>query len=351
MQDGMLIIPRNDEATYWVRRSYERATDESLFSNIKPMRRFRDAAASIGKLPDEVYIETETVPIAMYERFHKYFPFKEVKPLDSQILYTRAVKSPYELSLLRQAGEMHRRVLEERIPKVLEEGMSESELASKLFSIMIEEGHHGVARFRMFDTDLALGHVAFGESSIYPTFFNGPGGNYGMSPAVPFWGSRENRLKKGDLIFIDVACGVDGYHTDKTMTYVYGMSIPKEAIEVHNRCVEIQNNIAGMLKPGAIPSEIYNHIIKSIDSGFLENFMGLGDRNVKFLGHGVGLHIDEYPVIANGFSEPIQEGMVIAIEPKKGIKKVGMVGIENTFIVTPKGGDCITGDNPGLITV
>ena len=79
--------------------------------------------------------------------------------------------------------------------------------------------------------------------------------------------------------------------------------------------------------------------------------MGFGNRKVKFLGHGVGLLIDESPVIAKGFDEPLQKGMVIALEPKKGIENLGMVGIENTFIVTAKGGECITGDNPGLIPV
>lgn len=79
--------------------------------------------------------------------------------------------------------------------------------------------------------------------------------------------------------------------------------------------------------------------------------MGFGNRHVKFLGHGIGLNIDEYPVLAKGFKEPLKENMVIALEPKKGIEGVGMVGIENTFIVTPEGGRCISGKNPGLILV
>ena len=130
---------------------------------------------------------------------------------------------------------------------------------------------------------------------------------------------------------------------------MFKKSLPNYAIEIHNKCVEIQNEIAKMLKPGAIPSEIYNKIMDDLEPEFLENFMGYGDRRVNFLGHGIGLLIDELPVIANGFNEPLDEGMVFAIEPKKGIKNIGMVGIENTFIVTPKGGECITGNNPGLI--
>ena len=155
----------------------------------------------------------------------------------------------------------------------------------------------------------------------------------------------------GDLVFVDIGCGVEGYHTDKTMTYMFGRPIPNEAIEIHHKCVEIQNKIAEMLKPGATPSEIYYSITESLSPGFLKNFMGYGNRRVKFLGHGIGLTIDEFPVIAHGFDEPLQEGMVLALEPKKGIDKVGMVGIENTFIVTTEGGRCITGKNPGLIPI
>ena len=351
MQDGMLIIPREDEPTFWVRRSYERALNESLFKNIKPMNSYRDAAGTINKTPETIYLETEIVPIALYNRFQKYFPFKNYKPLDKVIATVRAVKSEYELSLMRKAGRIHAHVLEDIVPGILKEGMSEAELAADLFKVMIDEGHHGVTRFGMFDTEIVLGQIGFGESSIYPSYFNGPGGNYGMSPSVPLIGSRDRKLKIGDLVFIDVGCGYEGYNTDKTMTYTFKKSLPNNVKEIHCKCVDIQNDIAEMLKPGAIPSEIYNQIINNLDTEFLENFMGYGDRRVNFLGHGIGLLIDELPVIANGFNEPLKEGMVFAIEPKKGIKNIGMVGIENTFIVTQNGGECITGNNPGLIPI
>ncbi len=354
MQEGMLIIPRNEEATFWVRRSYERALEESLFSNIEPMNSFRDAAGSVSKvskLPDTVYLETEVVPLALYQRFQKYFPFKVVKPLDSQVAAVRAVKSEYELSLMRDAGRIHQHVLEDLVPEMLREGMSEVDLESELFSLMIEKGHHGIIRFGMFDTKMILGNVCFGESSIYPCYFNGPGGKRGLSPAVPELGSRDRKLKKGDLVFVDIGCEVEGYHTDKTTTYMFGSALPQYAVDIHRKCVDIQNEAASMLKPGAIPSEIYNTIMNKLDEEFLVNFMGFGNHKVKFLGHGIGLFVDETPVIARGFDEPLQEGMVFALEPKKGIENIGMVGIENTFIVTTEGGECITGDNPGLIPV
>jgi Xaa-Pro dipeptidase len=350
MQEGMLIIER-DNSIFWIRRSIERAQDESLFENLKHMNSFRDAAVLYDNIPDTVYIETEILPLAIYSRFQKHFPFKNFKPLDHVIGHVRSVKSDYELSLMRKAGQIHRHVLEDLVPEILVQDMSETDLASELFKQMMNEGHHGVSRFGMFDTEMVLGQLGFGESSIYPSYFNGPGGNSGISPAVPLIGSRDRKLQKGDLVFVDVGCGVEGYNTDKTMTYMYKAPLKSEAINAHETCVEIQNNIASMLKPGAVPAEIYRSIINNLSPEFLENFMGYGKRKVKFLGHGIGLLIDETPVIAEGFNEPLKEGMVFALEPKKGIKGVGMVGIENTFVVTKNGGECITGKNPGLISV
>lgn len=351
MQEGLLFIPRDREAAYYVRRSYERAMDESMFQNIQSMDSYRDAAASLGKLPSTVHLETELVPLAMYERLKKYFDFEVFKSLDSCITNVRSVKSRYELDLMINAGEIHKRVLEERVPILLKEGMSEGDLTAALFAVLYEEGHQGVSRFSMFDTEILMGHVAFGESSLYPTYFNGPGGNYGLSPAVQLMGSRERKLTYGDLVFVDTGCGFEGYHSDKTMTYVFGRPLPKHAVECHQKCVDIQNRVAEMLKPGEIPSNIYSMIMKSIDDNNLPNFMGYKNRRVKFLGHGIGLQVDELPVLAKGFDEPVQEGMVFAVEPKAGVEGVGMVGIENTFMVTPEGGKCITGNHQGLLIV
>ena len=351
MQEGMLLIPRYSEAVLWVRRSYERAVNESFFPRIKPMDSFKDAASAYPKMPASVHIETEFIPIAFLQRFQKHFPIRNILSLDFQIATGRAVKSTFELDLMKRSGELHRRILEDWVPRILHEGMSEVDLAGALYAEMLRTGHHGVARFGMFDTEVILGHIAFGVSSLYPTSFNGPGGNYGMGPAVPGLGNRKTILHKGDLVFIDIGFGIEGYHTDKTLTYIFGKE-PEHAVAVEQQvCVDIQDRIAEQLKPGAIPSAIYENIMNCLSPDFLKNFMGFGNRQVKFLGHGIGLVIDEIPVIARGFDTPLQENMVLAVEPKKGIENFGMIGIENTFIVTPRGGQCITGFSKGLVPV
>jgi len=348
MQDGVLLIPRDNPGVFCVRRSCERAGLESFFPDIRPMKGFRDAAPLVPAARHTLHVDTEMVPVALLGRFRKYFPCEEVASLDRQVARVRAVKSPYEMALLEKAGTIHRQILEEGVPPLLREGMSEADFACDLFSMMVSRGHQGVVRFGMFNVDVAVGQMGFGENSLYPTSFDGPGGCVGIGPAAPILGSRDRKLSKGDLVFVDIGCAVEGYHTDKTMVYMFGKPLPDEAIAAHCRCVGIQRRLAALIKPGAVPSQIYAAVMGGLDPAFLRNFMGFGDRRAGFLGHGVGLQIDEMPVLAEGFDEPLAAGMVLALEPKKGIPRVGMVGLEDTFVVTPQGGRSLTGGHPGL---
>ena len=350
MQDGLLLIPQDGDAVFWVRQSYERAVDESLFPQIRKMKSYRDIAAEMRIFPQTVYFETEQVPVAQMQRLQKHLRFSDVKAVDEQVGAVRAKKSPYELSLMERAGKIHRHVLEDCVPGMLVEGIDEVTFGCDLYSLMVKEGHQGIIRFGQFN-EMLLGQIGFGTSSISPICVDTPGGVSGMHPSVPQMGCRTRLLKKGDLVVIDIGCGYNGYQTDKTLSYMFGRPIPDTAIREHERCVEIQNTMASMLKPGAIPSEIYRTIMAGLEPAFLTNFMGFGDRRVKFLGHGIGLWIDETPVIAEGFNEPLEEGMVFALEPKKGIPDVGLVGIENTFVVTPQGGRVLTGKSRGLVEV
>jgi Xaa-Pro aminopeptidase len=353
IQDGLLLIPRDGDAVFWVRKSYERAQCESLFPDIRPMKSYRDAAAATRPAhgPVSVYLELDSVTLAQYGRIQKHFAFPTPPlALDAQVAAVRAVKSPYELSLMEKAGKIHRHVLEDIAPSLFYEGIDEVTLTADLYKVMVHEGHQGIIRFGMWN-EMLLGQIGFGTSSIAPTCVDTPGGIAGLHPAVPMMSNRGRKLARGDLVVIDIGCGVEGYQTDKTQSYMFGAAIPDAAIKVHEKCVAVQDEVASMLKPGAVPSEIYATVMDCLTPEFRDGFMGYGKNTVKFLGHGIGLHIDESPVIAAGFDEPLQEGMVFAVEPKKGVAGVGLVGIENTFIVTPQGGRSLTGNNRGLIPV
>jgi len=354
MQDGLFVLKRDGGHLYFVRKSFERAKLECVIPDtLYPMASYRDVAAMIGKNSGKIYIEAEILTFAALERLGKYFELsaQNILPVDKIIQKIRATKSAYELSWMEESGRQHKILFEELIPPLLCEGMDEAELTGEIYSQMIKLGYHGVTRFGKFQTESVTGQLGFGTNSLYPTNFDGPGGMAGLGPAVPIIGDRGRKLKKGDLVFIDIGYGVNGYHTDRTQVYMFGQNPPKEAENMHKKCIEIQKETANLLKPGNIPGEIYDSVTSKLEPEFLAGFMGSGNGRVRFLGHGLGLQVDEYPVIANKFDEPLAENMTVAIEPKRSIENFGMVGVEDTYIVTKEGGRCITGGEREIIVV
>tara|TARA_B100000686_G_scaffold344046_1_gene425963 strand:- start:711 stop:1067 length:357 start_codon:yes stop_codon:yes gene_type:complete len=86
------------------------------------------------------------------------------------------------------------------------------------------------------------------------------------------------------------------------------------------------------------------------EMGHGENLMGISPEQASFLGHSVGLELDETPVVADGFDRPLELGGTMAIEPKV-IHEEGAIGIEDTWSRTAEGMECLTsGDRlPSLI--
>jgi Xaa-Pro aminopeptidase len=354
IQDGVLIIQRDGRLIYGVRRSLERARAESPLpeQEITGIATYRDLAHIQGGNLGEAYIEGDTMPVVTRERLAKYFTMSNVGFLDSVARTVRSVKSPYELAAIRESGAAHRKLLEEQVPALLREGMTEIDFLGELSREMYRLGYQGLARFHQFQIDIAIGQVGFGINTLSPTWFDGPGGSHGNGPWAPFSGDPCRKLQKGDPVFVDVAFGMRGYHSDKTQVYFFGSEPPQDFLKAHRFCIDIQRRLAEMLKPGEIPSKIYESVMASIPANDSEHFMGVSPANrVKFLGHGVGLNIDDFPVIAKGFDEPLEENMVIALEPKYALWEIGMAGVEDTYRVTPHGGECLTGGGRDIIVV
>lgn len=351
MQDGLLVLRSNGDSFFFVRKSFDRAKTESAFKPIYKIQSYRDMRTQLPEDLGSVYIETESVPIAMLDRIRKHFAMDRILPLDRVIALQRAVKSAYELEFIRESGRRHQIIMEKTVPKLLREGMSETDFAAELYAEMIKNGHHGVSRFSMFQMEMIIGQLGFGETSLYPTNFDGPGGMQGMYPVVPIIGNRDRFLKKGDNVFVDVGFGYMGYHSDKTQVYSFGSEPNEYTIRVHQACMDVLEKAASLIKPGANPADIYQIATGDLPEELSDHFMGYGSESVKFLGHGVGMYIDELPIISAGYSLPLQENMVIAIEPKRGIEGIGMVGVEETFVVTPSGAECITGGPLPIVVI
>ena len=349
--DGILLIRRGGDGTLWVRRNYDRSILESEFSDIRPMASFRDIAGAVGPLPDTLYLDMAQATLEWYGLLTKYMPFSGVLPVDSAMLRARAVKSEYELTRMRIAGSAINRILTMEFPDLMRAGVSEAALGADLLASFIKNGHHGVSRFNMRNTAELLGHIAFGDSPLYPGVFNGASGIAGLCIAVPALGRYNRYLDTGDLVFVDVCFGVEGYNVDKTLVYSYGHNPPEYISAAHQHCLELQRLAASLLRTGKKPSDIYVEVIDSVLPEYRDRFMGVPGRTVPFIGHSVGLYVDETPVLAKGFDAPLERGMTIAIEPKMGFEGVGMVGAENTYLVTDEGGVSLTGEQKDIILV
>jgi Xaa-Pro aminopeptidase len=266
----------------------------------------------------------------------------------------RAKKSEGELNILREAGAKHAKCLTKLLPPFLHAGISELEISHKILELFFSEGHGGILRMENYGEEVFLGHISVGDSANYPSVFNGPVGLRGVHPATPYMGSSKVKWTEDKPLIIDNGFTLAGYSTDKTQVYSLNNTnnLPVNAMKAHDFCIALQGQIAELLRPGALPSEIWNYCLDKVaHSGWNDGFMGSGKNKVFFVGHGIGLAIDEYPVLAKGFDLPLEEGMTLAIEPKIGIPNFGMVGVENTFEVTTGGGKSLTGDKFDIITI
>lgn len=344
IQEGVLLI-RPQDAVFWVRRSFERACNESHFSDIRPMHSFREAAAFYGSAPKVMYVETKKATLDWERMLHKYFAFEELGSFDSVLQDLRMVKSEYELKQMEQSGAIHETVLDIVAPKLIHGGISEAQLAIAIYSEMVQRGSHGTARFNQALGEEAVGIASFGKSGLVRTGFDGPGGTDGTCIAVQSIGNAFRKLQPGRLVYLDIPCGFDGYHTDKTVVYYYGDLAKDEQskylMEAQQRCLELEQEVVRLMVPGEPIENLYLRTMDKFDNIYGDAFMNGG----KFLGHSIGLVMDEAPAIAKGFKQSLQPGMTFAVEPKIALPGLGMVGTENTYVVTENGARSLTGSS------
>ncbi|MCL2790267.1 MAG: Xaa-Pro peptidase family protein [Desulfobulbus sp.] len=344
IQQGIVFVPTEGEPAFLVRRSYERAQLETPWRRILPLQGFSQLPAilaDLGLAANILGVAETTLPVAVFHALTKALPKSAFMDISEVLSMVRVVKSEYEVGLIRTAGILHGQVYD-AIPAMIRAGMTEWELGAEIHKKIMSLGYTGIARFVANGMELFMGVISFGESGNYPTASVGPGGQTGLSPAFPLVGGNR-KLGRGEPIFVDVGFGYEGYFTDKTRIFSLGAP-PAAALDAHKICLDIQEAVRDRLKPGAIPSRIYQEILDEFvhPRGFAENFMGFGGNRVPFLGHGIGLAIDEFPAIAGKIHTPLEANMVIVLEPKKGLPGIGLVGVENTFLVTNQGGENLT---------
>lgn len=342
--DGFLAVAPQGSPLLLVRRPYQRAARLSpwpqvFFSNLRELPKIlgRSGLKPAGALG----LELDVMPVGFYQRIREQLfpqlPIRDVSPL---IRRQRMVKSPYEIEQLRRAAAIMDQV-QEQAPGLIRPGVSELELSAVLEYQLRLLGHQGLVRVRSWDLELFYGHVLSGTSGLPAAYTDTPSGGLGFSPAFP-QGPSLKKLARGEPISVDLVACVNGYNVDMTRMYALG-SLPERAWEAWEAIREIYHTFQEEARPGVAPGRLFHRVWDLVRArGWQDWFMGPGPDQVGFLGHGVGLELDEFPMISARFPFPLAENAVLAFEPKFFLPDIGMMGLEDTGMITAGGVEWLT---------
>jgi Xaa-Pro aminopeptidase len=347
-QNSALWIPADGQPMLLVRKSFVRAREESPIADIRPFPSSKDLSTMLGEAYVTVGMTFDAVPVQQHVYYSKVLPGRNFVDISKIIRELRSVKSSAELELLRISAEKFSSVLRE-VPTFIREGMRELDLAAELEYRLRRIGHEGFVRMRAFNQEIC-GGVAVASSAMSYGFFDGPVSGKGLSSASP-QGASLDEIRAHVPILIDFVGVFNGYMVDMTRIFVIG-SLDAELQRAFDVSLDIQEVVRQAMVPGAICEDIYRQAVSMAEkAGLGGNFMGMPGEQSRFVGHGVGLELDELPVLAPGFSMPLIAGQVVAVEPKFVIPGKGVVGIENTFVVTEHGGDRLSDLPDGIVTI
>lgn len=339
-QNSTLWIPAEGNPRLFVRKSLTRALAESLIEETRSFPSSKEFPALFGDKVKKIGMTFDVVPVQQYNYYARLLPGRELVDISSINREIRSVKSAWEQDLMCKSGAALCSVFQQ-VPSFLTGGMREIDLAAEFECRLRKVGGEGYVRMRAFNQELFLGLAVSAATAGHPGFFDGAVTGRGLSNASPHGASTEV-IGPDAPILIDYTGIFNGYIVDMTRMYVIG-KLDSELERAFVAALAIQDAIVAELKPGAICEELFLMSARMADdAGLGQYFMGAPGENAKFVGHGVGLELDEFPVLAQGFNVPLVAGQTIAIEPKFVIPDLGVIGIENTFVVSDRGGVKIT---------
>lgn len=338
-QSAVLWIPADGAPMLLARKSYIRAIKESSIADIRPFPSSKELPSLFSDKIKKIGITFDVFPVQQYNFYSGLLAgreFVDISPLNREI---RSVKSAWELEQMRMSGRKLSRVFS-LIPSFLKPGMREIDLAAEFEYLLRGEGHEGFLRIRAFNQEI-VGIAVGGGNAALPGCFDGPVTGKGISHAAPY-GPSSDVIKENTPVIVDYAGVFGGYLVDMSRFFVCG-DLPDNLKKAFAVSVEIQAWLVENMKPGAVCEELYMKSARIAENaGLGEHFMGYPGEQAKFVGHGVGLELDELPILAPRFKSALRAGQTLAVEPKFAFPGQGVVGIENTYAVGETGCEKLT---------
>ncbi len=336
---GYLYLPLNAPAHLFVKRPNNLA-GEHVHPLRKPEQLPELIQASGMPLPAKLMLEGDELSYREYRRLSACFSGVEVVDCGTALIrQARSVKTKMEIELFRRSGVAHAKAYE-LIPSVYRPGMTDLQLSIEIERLMRMEGCLGIFRVFGRSMEIFMGSLLAGENAAAPSPYDFALGGRGVDPSLP-GGANGTQIQAGQTFMVDMGGNFFGYMDDMSRVFSIG-KLPQKAYDAHRVCLEVQEAVAAAAKPGAVCEDLYNIGMKVVEkAGFADCFMGT-EQKAKFIGHGVGLEINEAPVIAPRMRQELEPGMVFALEPKIVLPAVGPVGIENTWAVTDESVEKLT---------
>ncbi|HEY6001264.1 MAG TPA: Xaa-Pro peptidase family protein [Anaeromyxobacter sp.] len=345
-QNAALFVPAAGAPALLVRKSLARARAEAAVEDVRPFPRSADLARALPAR-GRIGAAFESVPQATLDFWRASLPEMALEDAGALLREQRSVKSASEISVMREAGKRMAHVLAE-VPSFLRAGMREVDVSAEVEHRLRRAGSEGMPRVRAFNSDPPAGVVVAGAGAAEPGYFDGPVVGRGLSAAYP-QGASERVLREGDPVLLDFTLVHGGYIVDVTRTAACGALDP-DLVRAFDVARAIEAEIARNLRPGVRCAELWEHARAMAEQARLGDFfMGPPGDQARFVGHGVGLELDELPVLAPSSRGRLEAGQTVAVEPKFVFPGAGAVGIEDTFAVADGGGEKLTAGAPDEI--
>lgn len=342
---GCFYLPAEGKPFFFVRRPVGLVGDNVI--SIQKLEQIPDLLNDFGvKIPSVVMLEGQEIGYQDWQRLEKLIsPAKTVNGT-TLVRKARSIKTAYEIEQIRQSGILHSAVYQ-RIPDLYKPGMTDVDLSIEIEHELRCHGSLGVFRVFGSSMEIFMGSVLTGDNAGAPSPYDFSLGGSGQHLSIPI-GENGSPLLSGNTVQVDANGNFTGYNTDMTRTFAIG-KIPDKAYSTHQVALDIQQRILELAKPGMPVADTYNETLKIVAHYKLDNcFMGTVQQ-AKFVGHGVGIEINELPVLTGRSKEIFEEGMVIAVEPKFILEGIGAVGTENTFVIGKNGAEQLTSGSDAIL--
>lgn len=332
---GLAFIPQEGEAQFFLRRP--QLHPES--ATVHYVRKIEQITEHIDTDSlRSVALELDEQSYSDIQRQSKLFPKAELHNATALLREARMVKTPLELEQIREGARRHVETYK-IIPSLYRDGMTDRDLQIEIEREMRRHGSIGL--FRCFGSamEIFMGSLLTGDNAGAPSPYDFALGGAGTQ-ALPL-GANGTPLRQGQAVMIDMAGNYGVYYSDMTRTYSIGQ-LTDEAYRLHELSCAIHREVMQRATPGTSCAALYNDSLCMVEeAGAHPYFMGT-ELQAQFVGHGLGLQINELPVLMGRSKDCLQPGMAIAFEPKFVLPHIGAVGIENTYLVTESGVENLT---------